>query len=309
MSSSIDTTSTDYFWPTPSSPQTSDYFRFPAWNTQTTDAPLRALEELHLERSYLIDSLQAQTQTASQLMRKIPALEFKLQQPNLRPLHRKIRKQLGWVKSRLGQSGLQEQTISFRLDQLASEIQTREQWSRIEQEQQRLETYQREQVLGYQQGLCDGLQMRRMSLDPEQPEFRPQGLFPHMFWPESQQQGVNGYQTTEDTSEYTSEPPPEASDENSQNELTRCEFAVGKYNSHNPSLSRRSASMDGVDLRLLATNNLMVPVSTHKRHSYPSLPGCLGIWNPTVKEQAEVEGGNENERELDTRVSRQASVG
>ncbi|KAH7396029.1 hypothetical protein BKA64DRAFT_724236 [Cadophora sp. MPI-SDFR-AT-0126] len=313
ISSFQETISTDFFWPTPSSLQTSDYFRFPVWDKHTTcDPPPRALEELYLERSYLVDSLHAQIQNASQLMRKIPVLEFKLQQPHLRPLHRKIRKRLGWLKSRLGQSGQQEKTICARLGQLASDIQTREQWTQVElqQQQQRAEIYQREQGFGYQQGLCDGYQMMRMSLDPEQPEFRPQGLFPHMFWPQCQQQpGVDVHQK-DDTSEHTSEPPLQGSAEKSPEESPRCEFAVGKYNSHNPNLARRSASMDGVDLRLLVTDNLIVPVSMHKRYSYPSLPGCLGIWDSTVKEQGEVESEKAySGRKVDRRTSRKASLG
>ena len=305
MSGSVDTTSTDHFWPSPSSPQTSDYFRFPIWNKQTTEPPLRALEELHLERSYLVDSLQIQTQIANQLRRKILILETKLQQPGLRPLHRKIRKQLGWLKSRLGQSSQQEQTISSRLDELASEIQTREQWAQMEQEQLLRDLHQREQISEYQQGLCDGLQLRKLSLDPTQPEFRPQGLFPHTFCPQWQQQSVNLDQTKEDTSKCL----PRGSDEFPQKESLRCEYTAGKYNSHDPSLSRRSASMDVVDLRHLAAKDPKMPVSTFKRHSFPNVAGHSGVRPSTAEELAQADVEGEQVRTLDRRFWRQASVG
>ncbi|KAK0101249.1 hypothetical protein ONS95_006428 [Cadophora gregata] len=289
-SSSLDTPiSSNFYWPSPSSPQSSDFFPFPfpIWDRHKPSSdppPLRTIEELHLERTYLIDSLHVQAQTATQLMHKIPILESKLLQHHLRPAHRKIRKQLGWVKSRLGQCRQQEQTICARLEQLAGEIQRREQWAQKEQEEGRngLDVYRREQDWGYQQGVSDGLEMgrwrergRMMSLDPEQPEFRPQGLFPCMFWPppsgqqEQEEQGVEGC-TREDMSEYISEPPRGESEERAEKESTICE----KYNSHALSLSRRSASVDGVDFRLLATHDLLVPDSTLKRHSFP---GCLGI--------------------------------
>lgn len=304
MSGSVDTTSTDHFWPSPSSPQTSDYFRFrfSIWNKQKIESPLRALEELHLERSYLIDSLQIQTQIANQLRRKIPILESKLQQPGLRPLHRKIRKQLGWLKSRLGQSSQQEQTISSRLDELASEIQTREQWAQMEQEQLLRNMHQREQISGYQQGLCE---LKKLSLDPTQPEFRPQGLFPHTFCPQWQEQGVDLGQTTNDNSEI----PPEGRDAILQKDSPRCEFTAGKYNSHDPSLSRRSASMDGVDLRHLAAKDPRMPVSTFKRHSFPNVAGHSGVRPSTAEELAQAEVEAVQLRGLDRRFWRQASVG
>ena len=305
MSGSVETTSTDHFWPSPFLPQTSDYFRCPIWNKTTTDPPLRALEELHLEISYLIDSLQVQTQIANQLRRKIPVLESKLQQPGLRPLHRKIRKQLGWLKSRLGQSSQQEQTISSRLDELASEIQTREQWAQMEQEQLLRDMHQREQISGYQQGLCDGLQLRNLSLDPTQPEFSPQGLFPQTFCPQWQQQVLGCEQATEDTSKC----PRKGSDEILQKELPKCELTAGKYNSHNPSFSRRSASMDGVDLRHLAGKDPKIPVSMFKRHSFPNVSGHSKVRPSTAEELAQTDVEGEQVRGLDGRFLRQASIG
>ncbi|KAG4442177.1 hypothetical protein IFR05_002335 [Cadophora sp. M221] len=282
MSRSLDTNPTrDYFWRPPSSPQTrSDCFGFSTrtWSQQTPDPPLRALEELHLERTYLLDSLHAQIQATTQLTQKIPFLESKFHQPHSRPVHRKLRKQIGWLRSRLGQSSLQEKTISSRIDQLSSEIQAEQQWTLMEQEQQRLEMYHRDQVLGYQQGLCDGLQMR-MPLNPEQPTFQPQGYFPQMSWPEWQpEQSLNEYQTTDETSSYPSDLSNEIQEsEVSPNESTRNEYTIVGYNSHRPELSRRSASVGNVDLGFLATNTPFLQGSTLKRHSFPSLPGCSGI--------------------------------
>ncbi|KAH9224213.1 hypothetical protein DL95DRAFT_61531 [Leptodontidium sp. 2 PMI_412] len=297
MSRSLGTNPTlDYFWRPPSSPLTSsDCFGFSTrtWSQQSPDPPLRALEELHLEQTYLLDSLHAQSQTANQLTRKIPLLESKLQQPDLRSVHRKLRKQLSWLKSRLGQSSLQAQTISSRLDQLSSEIQVREQWTMMEQEQQRLEMYYRDQVLGYQQGLCDGLQMR-MPLDSEQPAFQPRGYFPQMSWPQWQsEQSLNEYQITDNTSSYPSDSPEIWESKVAPEESPRYEYAVVKCNPHWLGLSRRSASVGNVDLGFLATNTPLVQGSTRKRHSFPSLPGCSGIWIPTAKEQADADAEGE----------------
>ncbi|KAH7360075.1 hypothetical protein BKA65DRAFT_178471 [Rhexocercosporidium sp. MPI-PUGE-AT-0058] len=289
MSRSLDTNPTpNNFWRTPSSPQTSwNCFGFSTrtWSQQTLD-PQRTIEELYLEQTYLLDSLHAQSQSATQLTHKIPHLESKLRQPNLRPLHRKFRKQLGWVKSRLRQCMLQEQTISSRLDQLSSEIQTRERWTLAEQEHQLQEMYRHDHALGYQQGLREGLHMRT-PWDPEQPAFQPQGYFPQISWPQWQLE--QSPDATDERSSCPSEFLEIRSGEVSPRGSLRQEYAVVKYNSHRPELLRRSASMDNVNPGSLTTNTLFVKNSAPRRHSFSSAHGFSAIWTQAAKEQVDAD--------------------
>lgn len=86
-------------------------------------APVRSFEPLHAERIYLLGSLKQQKHDAAALLRKIAPLEKSLHEDRLPHVQKKTRKQLGWLKCRLGRATQQEQSILARLDYLNYEIQ------------------------------------------------------------------------------------------------------------------------------------------------------------------------------------------
>jgi hypothetical protein len=145
----------------------SDY-SFP--QTRYADFPrpqLRSFEELQVERSYLINSLQREDFKATELLKKIRYLQEGCLDVMEGPIHRKLKKQLGHFKNRMCQCTKQEKTILARLGQVTYEIQSKERWSRIENER-------------LQQWNCHGFE--QMSLDATCPEFTPQCMYPQQ-WP------------------------------------------------------------------------------------------------------------------------------
>jgi hypothetical protein len=128
---------------------------------------LRSFHELQVERSYLINSLQREDFKATELLKKIRHLQEGCHDAVEGPVHRKLKKQLGHFKNRMCQCTKQEKTILARLGQVTYEIQSKERWSRIENER-------------LQQWNCPGFE--QMSLDTAYPEFSPQTVYPQQ-WP------------------------------------------------------------------------------------------------------------------------------
>ncbi len=277
----------------------------------------QAFEELYLERSYLLDSLQQQSNESAKLLRNIFSLEGKLLQEELHHVHRKLRRRLGWLKHKSKEASQQERAILARLEQVMFEIQSRERWIQIEQERQQQNFHQREQFLNYQQGLWHEVQhIQRFQLDLARPEFYPQGYFPpydqaprmhRPQWQQEQHDHVNRCHASETSFEYASELPvkPFTSGQVSPRSITRSDSLAGSNNPPRADLSRRSASLDSAELKLLLMDTLLVQKPVMYRHSFPILPEHTDTGQPPKKEQAEADASDKStvEEKLGTRTS------
>jgi len=126
----------------------------------------RFFEELHSERTYLLDCLQIQNRKATELLRSIPPLEERLIQNNSPSFERKrIRKRLGWLRQKLVETNRQEKRVLARLGQLTLEIQTRERWTQIDFERRQGEVERYHTRYG----------IHRSRLNPESAVFQPEG--------------------------------------------------------------------------------------------------------------------------------------
>ncbi|PBP26829.1 hypothetical protein BUE80_DR002188 [Diplocarpon rosae] len=265
----------------------------------------RSFEDLHLERAYLVDSLQQQNHRVTQLLRRISHLEEKLSQDGFHFVRRKNKKHIGWLKCQLDEITQQEQSILARLGQVTYEIQSRERWAQVEHERRQHDMQQQEHFFNYQQGLCHGIQqMQRMQLNPAPQEFQPREWFAPPYlnpqtewpgWPVWQRQGIVGPFDIIDPT-YAPQPAaetPDSGEVSPRNAEGYDYFLAGANALYGSTASQRSASMDRVQLLILSTNTVTTPIPGHKRHSFPSLPGPSEIWQPTAAEQAAVEASEE----------------
>ncbi|KAI6713416.1 hypothetical protein JHW43_004018 [Diplocarpon mali] len=284
----------------------------------------RSFEALHLERTYLVDSLQQQNHNVTQLLRIKGRLEETLSQDSLHFTRRKNKKHIGWLKCQLEETTQQEHAILARLGQVTYEIQSREGWTQIEHERRQQDMLQQERFFSYQQGLRHGIQqMQRMQLNPAQQECQLPEWFSPLYqapqtewleWPGWQRQGIVGQLDVTDLT-YASQSAacsPNCGEATPRKAEEGDCFLAGANSLYKSTASQRSASMDSVELRLLSTNTVNTLIPVHKRHSFPSLPGHSEIWQPTATEQEEVEALGE-EREggeyLGFYVNQSAQVG
>ncbi|KAJ4318595.1 hypothetical protein N0V84_006760 [Fusarium piperis] len=96
----------------------------------------RPYESLFVERAYLTSSLQHHSGRAANLMRQYSIVESQLQGLPGDKGRRRLRKQLGLLKSRINEAFEQERAIFSRLTELYMEIQSRESWMQIGYQQQ-----------------------------------------------------------------------------------------------------------------------------------------------------------------------------
>lgn len=108
-------------------------------NPHVKISPPRSFEDLHRERTYLLSSLQQEDHKATELLKRLPPLEVLMQNPTSRSGHRKAKRQLGWLRHRLGETTKQEKSILARLGQLSWEIQSRERLVQIDCERREME--------------------------------------------------------------------------------------------------------------------------------------------------------------------------
>jgi len=85
-------------------------------------APLRSFNGLYTEHRYLLNSLEQQNYSATEILRKVSSLEDKLHQEFPPAVRRRVRKQKKWLKHRLEDTTQQEQAILTGLGQIAHEI-------------------------------------------------------------------------------------------------------------------------------------------------------------------------------------------
>lgn len=96
----------------------------------------RPYESLYVERAYLTSALQQHSGRAATLMGQYSAVESQLKGLPADKGRRRLRKQLGLLKSRINEAFEQERAIFSRLTELYMEIQSRESWMQIGYQQQ-----------------------------------------------------------------------------------------------------------------------------------------------------------------------------
>ncbi|RDW80697.1 hypothetical protein BP5796_05395 [Coleophoma crateriformis] len=133
--------------------------RLPDQSTHFPNSAFRAFEELHAERSYLLQILQDHNAKATNLLKQLSHLEEAVAKNG--QARRKTTKQLGWVRSRLRECTQQEKTILARLGEVTHEIQIKDRLAQVESERQ-----EHEQLLSHQHAM---FQTKHFSLPPPPP--------------------------------------------------------------------------------------------------------------------------------------------
>ncbi len=220
------------------------FYCFPQPSYADVPTPqLRSFEELQVERSYLINCLQREDSKATELLKKIRHLQDTSHGATDGSVHRKLKRQLGHFKSRMCQSTKQEKMILARLGQVTYEIQSKERWSRVENER-------------LQQWNCHGFE--QMRLDGTCPEFIPYNAYSQQGQTKPAYDGCyyGGY--TQPMPSYGGVPEWRTPTTHCElNELHELPCVVNST----PSTRVRSASMD----------NLALPTEKVKRLSMPEL--------------------------------------
>lgn len=251
----------------------------------------RSLENLITERSYLLNSLQQENSKATDLLRRIPSLEASLTPDGEPKEQRKMRKHLGWLKHRLGESNRQEKAILARLGQLTYEIQSIERWSQVEQE--RLYLLHQQQLLTNPPLPTPGLEP--VGMNAIAPVFQQEGFpFPpqwsYVQWPQQPGQAHARPSFQWDPHEHPSEIPPRSpNDDEDQvspgDTSDRTQEKVLVKATRKPPLTHRSSSMNSAELDSLSTSTTPRPRPVTQRHSIPTIPGHSTIWAPTKEER------------------------
>lgn len=146
---------------------------------QSTVLSPRPVQDLLVERSYLVDSLAAQGVRASELIRRLAAAE---QAAAAAPDagRRRLTKQVSLLRSKIAAAAGQEKAVIVRLGELYVEMQSRERWARARAESFQQGYFPIMPPGGPAPGAClggwgpSGLPMSPSTgLSPESPEFVP----------------------------------------------------------------------------------------------------------------------------------------
>lgn len=242
----------------------------------------RFFDELHTERSYLLDCLQIENRKATELLWSIPPLEEMLVQNDENSVERRyVKKRLGWLRHRLTETNRQEKRILGRLGLLAFEVQTRERWTQVEFERRQREVELYTGLFGMQQ----------RPLNPESPAFQPMGYQVPDTPPASEtwqqwqsrdgQKGCEGnYQPTTYAScsqslELATDRSP-SSEMSPGNTTTRPGLSREPSKSPRSHLMQRSSSLNDAagGLKIFSTNTTFAYAHKDKRLSLSSLP-CI----------------------------------
>ncbi|RDW69579.1 hypothetical protein BP6252_08599 [Coleophoma cylindrospora] len=144
--------------------------RFPDQSTLFPNSAFKAFEELHAERSYLLQVLQDHNAKATNLLKQLSHLEEAVAKNG--QARRKTTKQMGWVRSRLRECTQQEKTTLARLGEVTHEIQIKDRLAQVESERR-----EHEQLLSHQHAM---FQTKPFNLPPPPPP--PPPAFP--FYPD-----------------------------------------------------------------------------------------------------------------------------
>jgi hypothetical protein len=226
---------------------------------------LHRLEELYIERSYLLNNVQQETLKVMELLRKLSSLEETMVRSQSSKARRRARKQTAWLRYRINLATCQQRTILNRLGQLAQEIGSSEQRNQLHSEQ--LSTLSSTEISYY------GIQ--QISCSPLSPEsYIQESFFPLI--PTQQPQCENGGISRPWVFGHVSQMP---SDKSSPLSPTACHGAnwaigidtqtraVATPTSESLSRGQRSSSINSLDLKLLSTNMRTISISDRKRHS------------------------------------------
>jgi hypothetical protein len=241
------------------------------------------LEELQAQRSYLLSNLQQENFKATDLLRKLPALEETLTRSQSSTVRRRSRKQIGWLRYRINETTLQERAIMNRLGQLGQEIWSREMWNQIESGRKRYEsTPSSPVVVGYD--------MQRMCISPVTPPFHLQE-YPFPYVPTTQQKHEAGdFHWGQSFHSHVSEMPSEICTPINP-KTTHCPDStpgsdtqiIATASSISLTRGQRSSSMSSVDVKLSTTKIPQTPSSKMKRYS----TGCSDIIKICSNEEEE----------------------
>lgn len=248
----------------------------------------RRLEELHVERSYLLSSLQQENTKATELLRKLPSLEETLVRSQIPHEKRRARKQIGWLSYRIGETTRQEKTILNRLCQLAQEIQLREKRNQIEIEQHYC-------GLTYISPVVPFYGMQQVYFKPTTSYYQPQEFpFPYVPTPKvthlEPQCETRGFSWPNPLQNQVARMPAEIwsllSPERYQYPPQRCFYSEKQTKAfattafEKPPRLRRSSSMsDVMGVELLATHTPPVEPSRMERHNSTGGKGSVKIWS------------------------------
>ena len=255
-------------------------------NMPQSETQPRSFEDLHTERSYLLSLLQNENFRATDLLRKIPPLEQSLELAQIPHVRTKTKKRLGWLRYRLDEITRQEKAILSRLGEITYEIQSRERWYQIENEQR-----QQEQQIHNHVALCRSLEALQINAGVS--AFQPQWKPPVANASFNQQQpgyGI-GYDWQPSIPVYAPEPAPihshvselaaQTHDRNDDLAMKKSveTQTLGLRKARRPAVLRRSSSMDNIELDTETANAMCETASRTKRNSMPtSLLGILYVW-------------------------------
>ncbi|KAI0014275.1 hypothetical protein F4779DRAFT_612567 [Xylariaceae sp. FL0662B] len=109
----------------------------------------RSFEELHTERSYLLEMLQQQDRQALELYRRLPHVEEQIERCNDPDGVKRAKKHQGWLKNRVAETVKEEKGILTRLSELYVEIQCRDRWYQVERDREARRMQQHYPLPGY----------------------------------------------------------------------------------------------------------------------------------------------------------------
>jgi hypothetical protein len=239
----------------------------------------RYIEDLRTERTYLLNLLRVENEKATELLSRIPFLEWGVVDNTVPPLRRKMRKQLGWVRHRLRETTQQEQAIMIRLGQLMGEIQ----WA------ENCRAHSETECHHYQQ-LYDAAvhSMQSFQLNPTTPIFQAEGYyFPVTSGTLPNNTNNLGIRTNgQDTLQLTAHRGVASYLRTSTlegNEEKLMEYGIAceptRTACARPELSQRSSSLSIVG-SLFDTGQERQYAEGQRRYSLPILPGVSQIWAP-----------------------------
>ncbi|TDZ58599.1 Uncharacterized protein CTRI78_v005229 [Colletotrichum trifolii] len=103
----------------------------PVWTVFTSPG---SFEQLYTERAYLGASLRTQGQRSMELMRRLFALQEKIDRGLVPDERRKSRKKAALIKSRITEATAQEKAMMLRLGDIDQELHIRERWMQVQHE-------------------------------------------------------------------------------------------------------------------------------------------------------------------------------
>ncbi|KUJ16181.1 uncharacterized protein LY89DRAFT_685218 [Mollisia scopiformis] len=237
---------------------------------------------LHHDRAYLLNSLQHENLKATDLLRRRTILEENLAKGNFIFSKRKMRSQVGWLTSRIQETGFQEKAILAQLGRVTYQIQRRERQIQVENEIRQIEV----QVQDPSDNNEPVNQTPQLYLNPALPAFEHADFTAnqdqHMMPEWEQENGdYDWQQSTHDRLARNSQteeisPMDQASDSHEES---------GFCDSSRPALGQRTVSMNDAPSDTCCLQHTHSPRWKVKRLSLPTLPDISQIWHLTADDE------------------------